>query len=355
MNRLDGLILRRIGSRIVITVVVFFGLIALVESLDSWRFRTLSEIGGPQLGILAIVASAARWTIRTLSVTVLVGALIGILDLQARREMIIIKSAGHSIWRIVRTPAIWLAIAGIAIALLVDTAATSVNRTLNPSTPGSGTITSSGEMWLEQSSGDLRYVLHARQVQPGGLNVYNVTIFPLAPDSGSRITASRASLVEGAWELSNSVHTYPNRETERFETERMPTSSTPTDLLLRVASTEDLTFFELAQALTTEVSDPRLQSTVAVRFLRLVTLPLLLVGSLLIAFAFTAGYRRTNNYGLALVYGIVLGFVVFVIVEMAERAGAARALDPTLATFGPALVAVLIGVTVLLYREDGRT
>lgn len=354
MTRLDWLILRRVGGRICLTVLVFFGLIALVESLDTWRFQTLSAIGGPPLAILAIASAAARWTIRTLSVTVLVGSLIGILDLQARREMVVIKSAGLSIWRIVKVPVLWLAVASLFVTIGIETGTTLVNRNFNPSTPSSGTITENSEMWLEQSSGDSRYVLHAKQVQPGGLVVYGVTIFPLAPEIGSRITAERAELKPGEWLLTNATRIFPDRPDERFDTLGMPTTSTPTDIQLRVASTEDLTFFELAQALTTEVSDPRLHATVATRFLRMLTLPLLLVGSLLIAFAFTAGYRRSNNYGAAILYGIILGFVVFVIAEMAERAGASGALDPTLAVLGPAFVAIVIGTTVLLYREDGR-
>jgi lipopolysaccharide export system permease protein len=53
------------------------------------------------------------------------------------------------------------------------------------------------------------------------------------------------------------------------------------------------------------------------------------------------------------VYAILIGFVVFVITEMADRAGSAGSLDPTFAACGPAFVAIVIGLTVLLYREDG--
>jgi len=74
-----------------------------------------------------------------------------------------------------------------------------------------------------------------------------------------------------------------------------------------------------------------------------------------IAFAFTAGYRRTNKYGGAVLYGIVLGFLVYVVTELAGRAGDAGVMNPVLASAGPALVAIVIGVTVLLNREDGRT
>lgn len=83
-------------------------------------------------------------------------------------------------------------------------------------------------------------------------------------------------------------------------------------------------------------------------------MPLMLIGSLMIAFAFTAGYRRTNKYGVAVLYGVVLGFVVYVIQEMAGMAGVAGVLKPAYAATGPAFVAIVIGVTVLLHKEDGR-
>jgi lipopolysaccharide export system permease protein len=83
-------------------------------------------------------------------------------------------------------------------------------------------------------------------------------------------------------------------------------------------------------------------------------LPVLLIGSVLIGFAFTSGYRRTNKYGGAVLYGVVLGFVVYVVTELANRSGYAGVLDPAFAAAGPAFVAIVIGLTVLLYKEDGR-
>ena len=71
MNRIDRLLLFRLAGRIGITVLVFFGLIALVESLDAWRFSHLMEAGGLPLAIFVNAVSAIRWTIKTLPVTVL--------------------------------------------------------------------------------------------------------------------------------------------------------------------------------------------------------------------------------------------------------------------------------------------
>ena len=101
-------------------------------------------------------------------------------------------------------------------------------------------------------------------------------------------------------------------------------------------------------------ADPQLRASAVTSLFRLLALPALLAGSVLIGFAFTSGYRRTNKYGAAVLYGIVLGFVVYVVTELANRSGFAGVLDPTFAAAGPAFVAIVIGLTVLLYKEDGR-
>jgi lipopolysaccharide export system permease protein len=43
-----------------------------------------------------------------------------------------------------------------------------------------------------------------------------------------------------------------------------------------------------------------------------------------------------------------------VVTELASRSGSSGVLDPAFASAGPAIVAVVIGLTVLLYKEDGR-
>lgn len=355
MTRLDWLILARVGSRILVTVFIVFGIIALVESLNDWRFRHLSSVGGPMLGILAIVTNAARWTIKTLPVSVLLGAIIGLLDLQSRRELTVIKSAGMSIWRILRAPMVAVALASVLIAFYVEGVNTAINRTLNPTPPGeSGVLTPPGEIWLVQRDGDKRYVLVGKRLQPGTTVLEDVTVYLTDSTAGSRLTAPAAELRVGEWYFETVLEQRPGIPARTLAAFRLPTSSTPADLRLRLTSPEDLTFAELLGALRQGISDPVLAAATFMRLLRLITMPLLLTGSLFIAFAFTAGYRRTNKFGSAILYGILLGFLVFVVTEMADRAGSAGVLQPEFAAIGPALVAIVIGLTVLLRKEDGR-
>jgi lipopolysaccharide export system permease protein len=355
MTRIDRLILMRVGSRILLTITIVFGLVMMAESLDTVRLGYLSTIGGPQLVVLSLAISAARWTIRTLSVTVLIGAIIGILDLQVRHELTVIKASGQSIWTVMRAPILAVAVASILVATFGESLTAQLDRAINPSTPrDSGALTTTSGLWLEQSSGDIDYVIEADLVQPGGTVLNGVTVFVRNGLDYDMLEAKEARLREGEWFLPSATSYRGDSLPRAVDAVAIPTVTTADDLRVRLAATEDLTFFELAAALAGQLRDPLLYSAVATRFLRLITLPLMLAGSLLIAFAFTAGYRRTNKYGAAVLYGIVLGFVVFLVTEMADRAGSAGVLDPTFAAVGPAFVAVLIGLTVLLYKEDGR-
>ena len=355
MTRIDWLVLNRLASRVGVTVFVFYGLIALVESLDTWRFNFVAENSGFLMAVLMVAMSAVRWTIKTLPVTVLMGAILGFLDLKARHELTVIQSSGISIWRTVRAPTIVLALVSLTIVLGGETASTIINRGLYPTPPGQVTMqTPAGEIWLEQRDGDVHYVMMAAGMQPGGTLLGDVTVFQIAGIGADRVEASEARLEAGEWLFPTATLRTADTPARTVFDYRLPTTSSAAEISLKLASTEDMTFFELAQLLGAGVADPSIRNAAAMRLIKLLALPLVLTGSLFIAFAFTAGYRRASSNGVAVLYGITLGFVVFVITEMADRAGSTGVLDPTFAAIGPAMVAIVIGVTVLLHKEDGR-
>jgi lipopolysaccharide export system permease protein len=352
MTLIDQVVLRRLGSRIFMSVAVMFGIIALADSLNTWRFEHLSQIGGPLLGILGIVTSALRWSLGVLPVTLLIGAIIGLLDLQSRREMTVIKATGVSVWAMLRAPIIAVAIGAVVASVAVDTLVVLTNRSLSLSLPQSG---NSGTLWLEQSRDGQTYILTSTHPHQGGTTLEDVTIFITSSPVGDRIHAKLVELQDGQWFIPEGIRFQPDAAPKRIENFGLPTYTTAADMGVKFANPDDLTIFEVFGALSSRVTDPQLRNGVEMRFAGLLASPLVLIGSLVIAFAFTAGYRRTNKYGVAVLYGVVLGFVVYVVQEMASMAGGAGVLDPTFAATGPAFVAIVIGVTVLLHKEDGRT
>ncbi|UYN99871.1 MAG: LptF/LptG family permease [Devosia sp.] len=356
MTRIDRLVLARLASRIGATVFIFYGIIALVESLDTWRFTVVSRENGTFMAIVMVAMSAVRWTIKTLPVTVLLGAILGIVDLKLRRELTVIKATGISIWKIIRAPTIALVLASFAIALGAETVSTQINRQLSPTPPGqTSQATPTGEVWLEQRSGDANYVLMALAMVNGGQELQNVQVFPLGESNIPRLEATTATLEGGNWVFPVAAIQRSDGPATVVSDYRIPTSSTAAEISLKLASTEDMTFFELSALLAEGVEDPDILAAASMRLIKLLALPLVLTGSLFIAFAFTAGYSRNTQLGPSVLYGIVLGFLVFIITEMADRAGTSGVLNPTFAAVGPALVAIVAGLSVLLYKEDGWT
>lgn len=354
ISRIDRVIVARLFSRICATVFIFYGLIALVESLDTWRFTYVAEQRGTHMAILMVAMSAVRWTIKTLPVTVLMGAILGLVDLKMRHELTVIKTSGISIWRVLRAPVVVLIVASFVIALGAETISTQINRDLAPTPPGQAAqLTPAGEIWLEQRGEGTHYVLMARSMSQGGSTLADVTLFDLGRTDVPRLEATEGILEDGHWTFARAVIRSPDAPERILTNVRVPTNSTAAEISLKLASTEDMTFFELATLLQRGVSDPSIRAATAMRLIKLMALPLVLTGSLMIAFAFTAGYNRRTQFGPAVLYGIVLGFIVFIITEMADRAGSTGVLDPLFAAVGPAVVAIVIGVTVLLRREDG--
>lgn len=356
INNIDEVVLARLFSRIAATVFIFYGLIALVESLDTWRFTYVAEQRGLHMAVVMVAMSAVRWTIKTLPVTVLMGTILGLADLKMRHELTVIKASGMSIWRVLRAPVAVLFVASLLIALLAETTSTMINRELAPTPPGQVTqLTPPGEVWLEQRGDGVHYVLMGRGMSQGGSRLADVTLFHLGPSETPRIEAPEAILEAGYWTFPEALVRAPVDPARTVFDLRVPTRSSAAEISLKLASTEDMTFFELARLLQRGVSDPSIRAATSMRLIKLLALPLVLTGSLLIGFAFTAGYSRNSQFGPAVLYGIVLGFIVFIITEMADRAGSTGVLDPLFAATGPAMVAIVIGVTVLLRKEDGWT
>ena len=68
---------------------------------------------------------------------------------------------------------------------------------------------------------------------------------------------------------------------------------------------------------------------------------------------FTLGYPTANKLGGTVLYGALLGFVVYVVTELANQSRYAGVLNTAFAAARPAFAASSIGLTVL-YKEDGR-
>lgn len=358
MSKIGRLITARLFSRILLVVCIFFGILLLVEFLDTGRFRQTAEISGPIAPILLSVISALRWSMLTLPVTVLIGSILAMIELHRQREMVIIASAGHSIWAILKWPALAIVLAGGFMSVVVDGYAIKAYQALDSAQIGWGRAygVQNREAWFKQTGSEGNFFIYAKSVSNGGTDLQNVTVLRNTEQAGSdmRLHAKSAKLDDGFWVLKDGISLNINRKPLSFDTYQLPTTATASEMNLKLGTTEDMSWMDLVIARQAGISDPLAKAAADTRYHKLNAIPFVLLGSLLIAVAFTAGYRRAGHYGWTIAYGIVIGLVVFIIMEMADRAGSAGVLNPIIAAWGPAMAAIVIGLSVILRKEDGR-
>lgn len=353
MSRIDWIILRRLLGSLGTTLAVAYGIALLLESLNTGRFDLLTRVGGLPLALLATAGAAARDLLDVLTLLFLIGSMIGLLSLQASREMTIIKASGISIWRSMRAPVLLALLFGLAAGFGLDAGVTVLSRSLSPSAL-TGDAGKSAPIWLREQGDKAKYMMQALYVDPSGEELRDVTVFNLEPPR-TRIEAPLAELKGDSWVMPTATEFRSNTSPAALKDYHLPSSNTRADLRAKLTTASDQTAYELIAAIRNKLSDPTERQPVLTRLLRLIFLPLALVGSVTIAFAFTAHYRRTNTYGLTALYGIGLGCVVYVLAELASRAASAGVLPPAIAVLGPSLLAIVAGATVLLNKEDGQT
>ena len=350
MTSIDWLVLRRVLARIMLTVGVFLALFALVESLNTTKLSTLASLGGPPLALAGILLSAFRSSIGALPVTVLIGTIAGVLDLQARRELTIIQATGRSIWSVVRAPLLVVFILSAGISIGGETALIMGNRLL----PGQPINHDTGPTWLEQHGTDGTYVLEAGHLTATPPAIYNVTVFFSGSESRDRIVAPQANLSYGKWIFPTATRYRFDTAPETLSNFELATQTTFGDLSLQASWARDLTLAELFAAASASLSVNEFRAVSMTSLYRTFALPIMVVGSVLIGFATASGYRRNVQYGNTVLFGIVMGFALFTINEMAVRAGNADVLPPLWAMAAPAFVSLLAGLTALLYSQDGN-
>jgi lipopolysaccharide export system permease protein len=133
----------------------------------------------------------------------------------------------------------------------------------------------------------------------------------------------------------------------------VPTATIAADLPAPRRAPMSSTFAELVNAASQIPADWAVRFELIARLLRAFPMPVRSPTSGAAGRRFTPGYRTANKLGGTVLYGVLLGFVIYVVTELANQFRDAGVLDPAFAAAEPARAADSIGLTVLL-KEDGR-
>jgi lipopolysaccharide export system permease protein len=121
----------------------------------------------------------------------------------------------------------------------------------------------------------------------------------------------------------------------------------------RLASPEAIAFWRLPQAIRLTEQAGFSASGYRLRFHQLLATPVLFAAMAILAAAFSLRLNRLGGLAGLAGAGVALGFVFFFFNQFAGALARADIIPLFAAAWAPAVVALLAGVTLLCYTEDG--
>ncbi|KKJ76604.1 hypothetical protein WH95_12430 [Kiloniella litopenaei] len=334
--------------------VVF--LISLIEVSDDLEGKSV-----PFLQIIKIVLyKMPQLSEEIMPFMILFAAMATFWKLTRANELVIIRSAGVSIWGIIFPFAfcsIMIGVLAFAVINPVSSALFAKNKELSrlykKKDQAIFKVSETG-LWLRQPDETGLSVIHAGSVNKD-LSLNRVIIFNLTNDGEflSRYDAGKARLENGNWALKNTWHSYPGKKPDYFEEVLIPTDLTMEKVQDSFASAKSISFWELPYFINLLEKAGFSAVKLKLQFHRLLSKPFLFLAMVLLAATFSMQQHRRGRVGLMILSGILTGFLLYFLSNFVFALGQSTKVPVALAAWSPAGVSLLLGVTMLLHLEDG--
>ena len=292
---------------------------------------------------------------------VLFSALYTFWQLSRRQELVVLRSAGVSVWQFLAPIAAVAAAAGILVAFVINPLGAifygefrSLESNYLNSERSTVALFDEG-LWLRQETENGYAMMHADKVEMPSWRLQDVLTlyFDHNDNFTKRIDATDAKLEDGSWIFRNVVENAVNTKPQRLEEMTLPTRLTTKEIEESFATPETMGFWTLPGFIATLDRTGFDSTRLRIHFQVLLAQPFLLMSMVLLAATVAMRPQRQGGTFLFIVGGVVIGFFMFFISSFLQALGASHQIPVFLAAWSPALLAGLLGVSTLLTVEDG--
>jgi len=341
--------------------MIGFLLIAVVTYVEFFNRAFKGDFAGGATLALVVLFRVPSVTEDSLPFAVLYGSIAAFVIANRRLEVVVARAAGVSAWQFLLPACIvglLFGIVGTTIYNPMSAALLNWSNQLTASITRSGPVTPTaheGPVWVRQATTEAESIIGAPQSYDDGLGLIGVTAYVFDPGGKfrERIDAARAHYYPGAWKLEDAKVTAPSATPRLVAEYTIRTDLTEDEVKRTFLALDSVSFWSLrslaASASRAGVSADRF----VLQYNALLARPLLLLAMVLIAANVSLRFSRSRDVGWMIITGVGVGFMLYVLMKIAWDLGSGGVVPPPLAAWLPAIVATLIGVTVLLHLEDG--
>lgn len=293
----------------------------------------------------------------------LFGTMGAFVAMNRRSELVAMRAAGVSAWRFIFPAAAAAFAIGILTAGFLNPLAAAATgrfedrRAVLTEGPQSGP----NEIWLRQGDDRGQVVIHARAhdtlddvVRLRGVSVFIETVNPAGELTfARRLDAAEARLMPGYWRLIDVRESLPGESSVHAEGISIPSRLDHRTAMEKFVSPAAVGFWGLPSTIRAAELAGYSASGYRLRLQKLIAAPVLFAAMATLGAAFSLRLMRLGDLAALVGLGVAVGFTLFFIDEFCGALGAAEVIPTSLAAWAPPVLALLAGVTLLCYTEDG--
>ncbi len=345
-----------------------FAVVASVVMLVDFVELTRTIGGRAEVGFFTIIQlallKAPSVMLTLLPFVFLFGAMGAFVALNRRSELVAMRASGVSAWRFTLPAALAAFVVGVLTVTALNPAAAGLNAAFEDARAALAQNggASRSELWLRQAGKGEQIVIHAKAHDTVGdvIRLQGVSMFvQTAPAEGGQLTlsrridADRAMLMPGYWRLTHVREILPGSTSVRSEQLSIPSTLDRRTAMEKFVAPGAVGFWDLPRTIRAAELAGYSSAPYRLRLQQLLAMPLLLAGMSLLAAAFSLRLARLGDLARLAMAGVGLGFSVFFLNQFCGALGASEEAPPVLAAWATPMLALLAGLTVLCYTEDG--
>lgn len=347
----------------IFAIIAFCALLVLLIDFTELLRRTSGLADVSALTVFALAAFRTPGILeQIIPFAILFGSMATLFSLSRRLELVVARGAGISVWQFL--------LPGFATALFIGVLSTTVinpavdylsdtARTMEADVFNRDVKLLSGEqstVWLRKTNRSEDVIVGAARALNNGKNLYGVVIIRQGRSGNliQRVDADTATLSgENDWLLENAVITVLKKERRQLPTYSIQLELTAEEVREGFANSQNRSFWSLPDLIEQARAADLPTYRYSLQFNTLLAQPFFFMAMVVIAATVSLKFIRNGNIGGLVLSGIAAGFVLYILRSLAEDLGNSGVVQPLLAAWLPALVTLLLGITLLLHQEDG--
>jgi len=364
MGRLERYVIGYMLLGVLASLAVISAVVVLIQFVElTSQVATRTEVG-PNT-ILELTALKVPSIIQILlPFCFLFGGIGAFVSLNRRSELVAMRAAGISAWRFILPSAVVSLFLGVLAVTALNPAAAALNARFEMERARlmeNYLGDQPKDIWLRQGDDTSQIVIHAkaRDTRQGTVVLRGVSMFIYektergTPEFRRRLEAGEATLMPGFWRLKDVREATAGDSSIRSDTLSIRSPLDAEAAMERLASPETVAFWRLPRAIEVTEQAGFSAAGYRLRLQQLLATPLLFAAMSILAAAFSLRLTRLGGLAGLAGAGVALGFVMFFFNQFSGALARADIIPLFAAAWAPGVVALLAGVTLLCYTEDG--